>query len=187
MRPTSINCPSCSAPISHLRAEILTCGHCGRTVKMPSSPRERGRAKGPPPASPSLGAILWRRTRPYSRAGVMLLAVACALLAGQLVRSFFTFTERSRYGDEAILAGVLLGVSSLLVLATGRKGMAILAATIGGGLLIAKPLYYPMWSVYGENGRLFRLASETHLNFLVPGCLLLGLALLLVLTLRPRR
>ena len=113
------------------------------------------------------------------------MALACVLLAGQLIRTFFAYTDRSRYGDEAILSAVLLGVSAVLLLATGHKIVAIVVAAIGGGFLVAKPVYYPMWSDFEER-RVFSLNSETHLNFLVPGCLLLGLALLFVLTVRPK-
>ncbi len=127
-------------------------------------------------------AALRRRASRLRRAILVVLAVIAASAAAVVVHTFFAYTERSRYGDEAIAAAILAGVSSVLFAVAGRKLLGIAVAILFGGALVAKPLLFPMISFHTEE--VYRLTSETHLNFLVPGGLLLAAAVVLILTLR---
>ena len=130
----------------------------------------------------SESATLRHRASRLRRAILVILAVLAAASAAGLVHTFFAYTERSRYGDEAIASAILAGVSSVLFAVAGRKLLAVAVAILFGGALVAKPLLFPMISFHTEE--VYRLTSETHLNFLVPGGLLLALAVILILTLR---
>ncbi|MEM7414906.1 MAG: hypothetical protein AAF389_05365 [Gemmatimonadota bacterium] len=188
MRPSTVNCPSCSAPIEDLGAEIAECMHCGRHIRLADRADVTEDVQPPtpdgPPPDPTWGAILWARFRPHRRAAVQITAAALVVLSGWIIQTFYTYRARSAYGEEAITAGVLIGVSAILLLATRRKLTAIAIALFGGVVLFSKPFLYPMWSDVEEQ-RVFRLMSETHLNFLVPGALLALLALIFALTIRP--
>lgn len=188
MRPSTVNCPSCNAPIEDLGVEIAECEHCGRSIRLADRADVTGgvgiTTPEDPPSDPTWGSILWDRLRPYRAIGAQLLALLLLGLSGMMTRTFFTYRARSAYGEEAITAAVLTGVAALLFLAVRRKLTAVLVALCGGAVLFSKPFLFPMWSDIDEQ-RVFRLMSETHLNFLVPGALLALLGLLLGLTLRP--
>jgi hypothetical protein len=187
MKTISANCPSCGAPLEDLTVGTVECVHCGRAIRFSRSGTLEVESASPHPSGPpTLGERLWERVRPYSRTGVTGLAILLAAGAGLIIRTFFAFTEGSRYGDESIMSAILLGIAGLLLRGTGRTASAVLVPAVGGVLLVAKPLIYPMWSVYGGERSLFSLNSETHLNFFVPGGMLLVLALVIALTLRPR-
>jgi len=79
-----------------------------------------------------------------------------------------------------------MGVAALLLAATGRKASGISVSLLGGLVLMSKPFLYPMWSDFMGERRPYRLNSETHLNFLIPGILVFLLGLILTLTLRRR-
>ena len=84
------------------------------------------------------------------------------------------------YGQVAIRAAVLAGAGAIAFgFAEITLAGALLAALVGA-MLVAKPFVAPVVSDYGDVHTTFGITSETHLHYLIPGALLLGLSALLL-------
>ena len=187
MKATSLSCPSCGAPVEDLHRKTNLCEHCGRSfvISGRDKPGRRKRSERPPTA-PTVGTLVWQRLRPHTRLLFQLLAVLLTLGAASQILTFFTFSKGRGFADKSILSAILIGVSALLLASTGRKVSGMLLSILGGLVLMSKPFLFPIWSDFMGERRLFRLNTETHLNFLIPGILLFALGLLLSLTLHRR-
>lgn len=175
MNPELIVCPLCGASVRRFGVEIQACEQCGGTIRLP-----------PWDGSGRLGGLLWRRLRPHRRSIVIGLAIMAAAVAAGFIYTFFSHTDGSGYGDQAAAAAILAAVSTILLALVGRRLLAIAVAILGGAALIAKPLLFPMMTS-SDSAVPLGLTSETHLDFLVPGGLLLVLAVIVVLTLQVGR
>lgn len=167
MQVSPLRCSSCGAVVDEAAVRRGACDRCGR--------------RSPWHAYLGASGLAGRLLGGYRRTVLVALAGAGLLWAGWLINTFFPYTEGSRYGDEALGAALLIGFAALLLMLARAALPAIAAALAGGVALIAKPLLHPMSTAAGNDGRPFSLTSETHLNFLVPGVVLVGLAALLTL------
>jgi hypothetical protein len=187
--PEVLHCPRCGAPIESAAGALSTrCKFChaevkladpialhygvARPVALARPPVVPPPAHAAPPAEPS---PFWARMR-------KLLLPLCAAAAGALVaQGAFIFRNDGDYAvNHPIPHALATGLVAILLLVTGRKILSSVLAIVAGAMLALKPFVLP---VMVEDGRPFSTTSETHLNYLVPGVLLLGFAGLVLMSL----
>lgn len=170
-------CPNCGAPLGEASrtAAGLRCTYCDALVPV-GAPPAGARAGAPSAAEPEAPALLF--TPPVQRGLRALFALGLGwwtVLLGFLV-------VRSGYGDiEPPIAGIATGLTVLLWagLLGGRLPGGAYAFAVGVALVL-KPLVAPI----RREEFTYSYDSETHLGYSIPGAVLVGLAALLLLTLK---
>lgn len=198
MNPRVWHCPRCGAPIEDVKGALVTCKFCGSKVdlgaealarhyqvpvtRLPQvSPQIRvsdsqAQAHAAPPVvqrAPAPPSPFWGRLKVVSGP---LLGIAAGW-AG--VQSLFAFLGNGH--PHAIPTAILMGLPVILGAVSGRKFPAVIAAGWSGLLLPAKPFMRP---VFMKDGDFFGPTSETHLNYIVPGVMLLAAATIIAMTIR---
>lgn len=158
----------------------MTCKFCGSKVDLGPEALARHYAvpavRTPPPAvqvmEPRPPAVVERAPAPPSPFWGRLKVVASPLLgvaAGwAAVQAVYAFLGNA--SPHAIPTALAMGVPVILGLIAGHKIPAAIGAAWSGILLTVKPFGRP---VFMKDGDFFSLTSETHLNYFVPGILLL--------------
>lgn len=205
------SCPRCSAPLEPGATGRVVCKFCGSDVdvtaldglrhylpKAPpadqaappmtpedlperSAPRSEpephhhahGHAHGHAPGHAHHHVSPFRRR--LSLVSGPLLAIAAGYLSLQALFAFF----RNGNSQNAILISIGMGVVVIALAVSGRTIQAAAAAALCGALFTAKPFVHP---VVAKDGYVFGVTSETHLNYIVPGVLLLIAAAIIAMT-----
>jgi hypothetical protein len=179
VNPRVHQCPQCGAPLETPDGALSTrCKFCHVEVKLadPIAHHYGNRvdlrvASTPPapvyahvPATPLLPASV---KRVLGKA----LFVLCALAAGLLVMPTISLLARDGGGiDMAVVVAVLGSLIGFALFFSRRVILGAALPLLLGFALVAKPFVKPVM----YEGRAFSLTSETHLFFLVPGFLVLG-------------
>jgi hypothetical protein len=174
-------CPNCGAPLdlARLHQGMVKCGYCGNAVALRSIPQLA--------ADPALARKVEEEALPPTLFDKLLgrnFALFAGLAAGfALVFAWFVFRRQPH--DDEIPACLFAAVGAVCALGWKRRLYAAALALGVGGLVAAKPFLRPI--VDSDLGYAYSPTSETALYFVVPGALLIGLAVVVVLRIRPAR
>ena len=173
MKTGPVKCPNCGALNSQTRFRYVLCHMCDHTIDLKAfAPKTRPR--------PSRTSVFLAAMGERIRILTVSVSVMGTLTALVMIGLFFTVEEATVDANAPATAATLVGLSSLLLVAVGRKTEAVLVAACCGGILMAKPLVFPMWAI--QNGARYPVAltSPAHMSFLVPGGALIGSAFIFV-------
>lgn len=178
MSPRILHCPRCGAPIEDIEGASVTCKFCGSRVSLDQAPPAR-----PADARPAQPVVRQEPPSPFwGRFRVVSGVVFSAIGGWAVVQSAYAFFRNG--SPQGLSTALLAGLAVIGAAALGRKVPALVMALWSGALLAAKPFIRP---VFMKDGDFFSSTSETHLNYLVPGVLLLVTAALLVMSMQRAR
>lgn len=117
---------------------------------------------------------------PFGARIALALQVICGLALGAgLSQSVLCLLKNG--SPNPIVTAVLVGVFGLLALAAKQKIPSAALMSTSGLLLVLKPFARPV--VY-EDGHVFGVTSETHLNYIIPGVILIVIAALIAMSIK---
>lgn len=170
-----LTCPTCGAPVDDPGIGATNCRYCGSRLVSQDGP------------SVTVAGALLDKAR--GRWTYLRLALGIALLVAGvfLLRGWYFGTWGSPNTESIVGPAVMLGIAALLLAAGSTKLLAIASSALTGIALILKPILYPLRSEWMGRVSEFSYTSETHLNFVTPGVLLVILAVLISLSWKIRK
>lgn len=168
-------CPACGARVPEAPHGPTLCPSCDNPL-IPV---------GPP--TPAPGSLPHAESVPLGRGTRTLFAVIGAglsLAGGAMVSFFYGLSRGVVFAAEAWLAFFLLALGTL-AFRLGRFPLVGAAVALASGVaLLLKPIFRPMWEETAGRLHIYSATDATHVNFYLPGILLVALSAVLVWRMR---